>query len=157
MEQTLQQLVELVLRAVPTIVLLLTVYVAYTFIVSRPLTRTLAERRARTEGAIEKARADIAAAEAKAAEYEQRLREARVAVFNAQESRRRKLQEARNIALNQARDEANSRVARARGAIEQDVVEARQTLQAESQRLANEIIRTVLKQLPVPQSASGAQ
>ncbi|HXZ81760.1 MAG TPA: ATP synthase F0 subunit B [Terriglobales bacterium] len=157
MEQTLRQLGELVLRSVPTIVLLLTVYFAYSWIVERPLRGVLAERRARTEGATEKARADIAAAEAKTTEYEQRLREARGAVFNAQEARRHKAQEARAAALNQARAEANSRIARARTELEQDAEQAKKSLQAESQRLAGEIIRTVLKQVPVTQSAGGAE
>ena len=157
MEQTLRQLGELLLRAIPTIELLLTVYLSYAMIVERPLRRLLAERRAMTQGAIEKARADIAAAEAKMAEYEQRLREARVSVFNAQETRRRKAQEARAAALNQARSEANSRIARAKCELEDEAEDARKNLQAESQRLAGEIIRTVLKQLPVTQSAGGAQ
>jgi hypothetical protein len=88
MEQTLRQLGELLLGAVPTVILLATLYILYTFIVHRPLTAVLAERRSRTQGAMEKARADIAAAEARTAEYEQRLREARQKIFKNQEARR---------------------------------------------------------------------
>ena len=77
MDQTLRQLGELLLGAVPTVILLATLYILYTFLVHRPLTAVLAERRSRTQGAMEKARADIAAAEARTADYEQRLREAR--------------------------------------------------------------------------------
>ena len=85
MEQTLKQVGELLLGAVPTILLLLMLYGLYTALVYKPLKKVLAERRSRTEGAIEKARADIAAAESKTFEYEAKLREAKLAVFRAQE------------------------------------------------------------------------
>ena len=68
MDKTLQQLGELLLGAVPTVILLALLYALYTAIVHKPLQRVLAERRNKTEGAIEKSRADIAAAEARTAE-----------------------------------------------------------------------------------------
>ena len=77
MDETLRQLGGLLLGSVPTIIMLLVLYAIYTLVVHKPLSKVLAERRARTEGAIEKARAAVAAAEARTAEYEQRLREAR--------------------------------------------------------------------------------
>src|ERR1700722_8308361 len=88
MDQTLRQLGELLLGSIPTVIMLAFLYVLYTVIVHKPLQRVLAERRSKTEGAVEKSRADIAAAEARTAEYEQRLREARAALFKAQEARR---------------------------------------------------------------------
>ena len=88
MDQTLQQLGELLLGAVPTVILLALLYALYTAIVHKPLRRVLEERRSKTEGAVEKSRADIAASEARTSEYEQKLREARVAVYRAQEARR---------------------------------------------------------------------
>ena len=87
MDETLRQLGELLLGSVPTVILLALLYALYTTIVHKPLQRVLAERRSKTEGAVEKSRADIAAAEARTAEYEQKLREARAAVFRAQEAR----------------------------------------------------------------------
>src|ERR1700728_5223226 len=98
MEQTLRQLGELLLGSVPTIILLAVLYILYTFLVHRPLTVVLAERRSRTEGAMEKARADIAAAEARTADYEQRLREARQKVFKSLDARRQQAAEARSAA-----------------------------------------------------------
>ena len=65
MDQTLRQLGELLLGAVPTVIVLTVLYILYTFLVHRPLTAVLTERRNRTQGAIEKARADISAAEAR--------------------------------------------------------------------------------------------
>src|SRR5580658_6793393 len=65
MDQTLHQLGELLLGAVPTVILLAILYALYTSIVHKPLQRVLEERRSKTEGAVEKSRADIAAAEAR--------------------------------------------------------------------------------------------
>lgn len=94
---------------------------------------------------MERARADIAAAEAKAAFYEQRLREGRAALFKAQEARRKRAQEARAAALAEARARAQQQVAEARAAIEQDKTAAQGGLEVEAARLAEEIIRAILR------------
>ena len=150
MEQTLRQLGELLLGAVPTVILLATLYLLYNFLVYRPLSAVLAERRNRTLGAMEKARADIAAAEARTADYEQRLREARQKIFRSLEARRQEATQARGEAVNQARAQAQEQVKQARSAIEQDKRDAAAKLEAEAGRLATEIVRSVLKPVAAP-------
>jgi F-type H+-transporting ATPase subunit b len=145
MNDILRQLLGYLIGAIPTIILLLVVFVAYRALVHRPLARILGERRQRTEGALERARADIAAAEAKAADYERRLREARTALFKAQEERRKKALEARAAALATTRAHAQQQVAEARSAMEQDKTAAQAGLEVESARLADEIIRAILR------------
>lgn len=145
MDQTLQQLGELLLGAIPTVVLLTIMYALYTAIVHKPLRAVLEERRAKTEGAIEKSKADIAAADARTAEYEQKIREARAAVFRAQEARRQAAVQARTDAVNQARSLAHSQVQSAKAAIETDRTEAEKGLQGEAEDLAQEIMRRVLQ------------
>jgi F-type H+-transporting ATPase subunit b len=120
-------------------------YGIYTALVHKPLVKVLAERRDKTEGAVEQARADIAAAEARTAEYEQRLREARLMVFKNQEMRRQQALQARSAAVAEARTKAQSQVEQARAAIEKDKAAAQAGLQAESGKLAAEIIRIVLQ------------
>jgi F-type H+-transporting ATPase subunit b len=156
MDQTLRQLGELLLGAVPTVLLLSILYIFYTFLVHRPLTAVLAERRNRTQGAIEKAAADIAAAEARTAEYEQRLREARQKIFKDQENRRQQANQSRSQAVNQARARALEQVKQAAADIEQDKQQAMSTLQSEAARLASEIVRTVLRPTARP-SQVGSQ
>ena len=151
MDETLKQVGELLLGSIPTIIFMVLLYGLYTVLVHKPLTRVLAERRSRTEGAIEKAHADLAAAEARTAEYEQRLREARLALFKAQEARRERALQARAAAVGEARTKAHVQVDQARGAIEKDRQAAQVGLQAESARLAGEIIRVVLQ----PAAAGG--
>ena len=145
MDEILRQLGGYLLGAIPTILLLMVVFTAYRALVHRPLSRVLAERHNRTEGAMERARADIAAAEAKAAFYEQRLREARAALFKAQEARRKQAQEARAAALAEARAHAQQQVAEARAGIERDKTAAQGGLEVEAARLADEIIRAILR------------
>src|ERR1700685_3335710 len=139
MDQTLRQLGELLLGAVPTVILLALLYVLYTTIVHRPLRRVLDERRSKTEGAVEKSRADIAAAEARTSEYEQRLREARARGVHAPEARRKGALDARTAALNQARAKAQAQVQAAKADIQKDRDAAQGGLQAEAQMLATEI------------------
>jgi len=145
MDPLLRQVGDLLLGAVPTATLFLLLCAIYSALVGNPLKKLLEERRARTEGAVLEARAEIAAAESKTHEYEQRLREARLAVFKAQEVRRQAAQKARAAAVAEARERAQQQVREARAAIEQDVAAARQGLQAESDALASEIIRTILR------------
>lgn len=145
MDQTLHQLGELLLGAVPTVILLALLYGLYTSIVHKPLQRVLAERRSKTEGAVEQSKADIAAAEQRTAEYEQRLREARAAVFKAQEARRQKATQARTDAVNVARHRAQEQVQAAKKEIASDSEAAQAALQAEANALAAEIVKRVLQ------------
>lgn len=157
MDQTLRQLGELLLGAVPTALLLLALYAVYHLVLHKPLEQILAKRRAMSEGALEQARADIAAAEAKAAEYEERLREAKVAIFKAQEQRRQQAQEARAQAVASARAKADAQVKSARQGIEADMAAAKQALQGDSDRLANDIIRAILHPAGTPAPVAGGQ
>ena len=145
MDQTLQQLGELLLGAVPTVIMLMLLYALYTLIVHKPLQRVLEERHNKTEGAIEKSKADIAAAEARTSEYEQRLREARAAVFRAEDAKRHAAMQARAKAVAEARNGAQAQVQAAKADIEKDRLAAEQGLQAEAAALAREIVRRVLE------------
>jgi F-type H+-transporting ATPase subunit b len=145
MDQTLHQLGELLLGSVPTVILVALLYALYTSIVHKPLRRVLEERRGKTEGAIEKSQADIAAAEARTSEYEQKLREARAAVFRAQEAKRQTALQARSNAVAAARSKAQAQVQAAKADIEHDRAAAETGLQGEAAALAQEIIRRVLQ------------
>ena len=145
MDDILTQLGGLLLGAVPTVIFMTLVYGAYSVLVYKPLSATLGERHRRTEGAIEKARADIAAAEARTADYEQRLREARAAIFKRQEARRQQAMQARSTALAEARERARVQVQQAREQLDKERMSAQTSLKSEAARLATEIIRSVLQ------------
>lgn len=157
MEETLRQVGELLLRAIPTVILFVLLYISYRLLVHNRLVEVLSERRALTEGAMERARADIAAAEARTAEYERSIREAKTALYKSREGRRQKAMEARASTLAEARAAADARVREALAAIQNDVAQAKLTLQGEAEALAAEIIRTILRPATVAQAPAGSR
>jgi F-type H+-transporting ATPase subunit b len=153
MDAILKQLGELLLSSIPTVFLLLIVWAAYRTLVQRKLDQVLAERHARTEGAVEQARAEIASAEARTAEYEQRLREARAQIYKTQEAARQQLMERRNAALAQARQQSDELVKQSRATLAAEVAVARASLTQQAEAMAAEIIESVLK----PAAAMGGR
>ena len=158
MDQTLKQVGELLLGAIPTVVFLILLYFFYRILVHKPLAKVLQERHGLTDGAIQRAKADIAAAEAKTADYEHRLREARLAMFKALEDRRQLVVSAREDALAEAHAKAQQSVATAKAALDQDKAVAQSQLQVEAERLSSDVIRTVLRPMsfgPSSQPSAG--
>jgi len=147
MDALFKSLQDLFLNAIPTAILFLLLYAAYRLILHNPLKKVLAERYDRTQGAMAKAKSDIAAADAKTQEYEQKLRAARMAIFKAQEARRQQLAEIRDAALAEARNRAQTLVKESRSALEKDVAQARAQLQQQVEVLAAEVLRIVLRPL----------
>ena len=74
MDAILRQIGELLINSIPTIISVLILWTAYTFLVHGKLRQVLAQRHALTEGAIERAQQEIAAAEKRTAEYDLRAR-----------------------------------------------------------------------------------
>lgn len=148
MNETLRQLGQLLLSSIPSIIGFLIVWAGYRVIVYKPLQRVLAERQARTEGAIQQAQAEIASAEDRTAEYERRVREARAQIYAAQEVRSRRIVEQREAALAEARQHADSMVKSERAILEKDVLAAKATLHQQAESLAQKIIESVLKPAP---------
>lgn len=145
MGETLNQLGGLLLSSIPAILSLLIVWVGYRWIVYGRLQQVLAERQARTEGAVQQAQEQIASAEARTAEYERKVREARAQIYQGQEARRRRTMEEREAALAEARQQADATVKQARAALEKDTLAAEAALELQADGLANQIIESVLK------------
>jgi F-type H+-transporting ATPase subunit b len=145
MDAALQrQLGELLLNTVPTIILFLMLYVAYRKLVHEPMMKVLAERHAKTAGAVAKAQADIAAAEARTAEYEQKMREARAGVFKTMEARRKQLMDARAAGIAEAKAKSQAQVKTAKAEIEKEAATAKAGLQTQVEALAQEVINAVV-------------
>ena len=138
------QVGQLLLGAVPTALLFIFLVLCYQFLVQRPLTRTLKERHARTEGAIEDAHKAIAQAEARATEYANKLRHARAEIFKVREQRIKQWSAERDAALDQARQAAGRKVGQAKTEIEAEAANARQAVQASAADLADRVVRAVL-------------
>lgn len=152
MQEIIGQIGALLLSAVPTIVLFIVLVLAYQFLVQGPLTRTLKERRARTEGAIEDAHKAIGQAEARAAEYADRLRQARAEVYKVREQRVKQWSADRDTALDAARKVAGVKVSQARAELEAEAEQARLAIQASAGDLARQVVLAVL-----PQATGGSR
>lgn len=144
MQDIFHQLSELVLGSIPTICLFLILLVAYAFLVRRPLERVLADRHARTGGAMDQAQQAIAAAESKTTEYEQKLRDARAAIFESRQMRLKQASDARDKALVEARSQAQKRVDAARSSVEQTGADARTQIEANTEALSQKILAAIL-------------
>lgn len=142
--EILYQLGGLVLGSVPTMVFFILLVAAYGLLVRRPLERTLAERRVRTSGAVERARGAIAAAEAETTVYEDKLRTARSEIMAARERRLQQWQAERDQALGSARAAAQERVKAARNEIETASGDARKQIEGATAQLSEQILRAVL-------------
>lgn len=157
MDEILRQLGELALGAVPTMLIFIFLWVCYRFLVHKPLTRVLAERESKTTGAVKKAQAAVAAAEQKTAEYEQRIREARLSVYKAQENKRQQILEARARAIAETRESASRMVQTARTELEKEAATAKSKLQLEAANLAAEILRIILGRRVEEQAPAGGR
>jgi F-type H+-transporting ATPase subunit b len=144
MDEILQQLVPLLIGSIPTILIFLVLVLSYKFILLGPLVKTLAERRSRTEGAVERAHAAIAAAEAKAQEYEARLRAARAEIFQAREARVKAWSDERDSALAQARQAAQGRIHAAKAELSAQTEVSRQEIERGADTLVADILKAVL-------------
>lgn len=154
MDEILAQLGELIIGSVPTMLLFLTLVVAFNFLVQKPLARMLEERRNRTSGAVEKAHEAIAAADSKAQEYESRLRQARMEILKAREQRVQQWNAERDKALEGARAEAHDRIAAAKDKLEGEVAVARKTIESSVDQLAGQILKAVLMADAAPAESS---
>lgn len=144
MDEILNQLGGLFLGSVPTIVFFLLLVVAYGFLVRRPLDAVLTERRKRTTGAIEQAKAAIGQAENETAMFEEKLRAARTELFNARAARLKQWAAERDVALEQARTETQTKVLAARVALEQSAAAGREQIESMSGELSAQVLKAIL-------------
>jgi F-type H+-transporting ATPase subunit b len=152
MQEIIQQLGTLLVGSVPTALLFVVLVLAYQFLIQGPLSKTLNERRARTEGAVEAAHQAIAQAEVKAAEYAAKLRQARAEVYTVSEQRVKQWIAEREAALEAARKTTAVKVLQARAGLEAEADQARQAIQAAAGDLADRVVRAVL-----PVAAGGSR
>jgi F-type H+-transporting ATPase subunit b len=145
MDVILHQLGELLLKAVPTflLVILLNFYLKSVFF--KPLEKILHQRYEATEGARKAAEESLARASAKTAEYEAALRAARSEIYQDQEKLHKELQEREAAQIADARRAADAAVKAAKADLSRDVEVAKQSLERDSEILANQITESILR------------
>jgi F-type H+-transporting ATPase subunit b len=148
MEQTLQALVGILQKAVPTILLLILLHFYLKAMLFGPLAKVLKERDALTKGARKSAEESLASAERKTAEYEAKLLDARGEVYREQEEIRRKWLAEQAAQIDRARERSATAVREAREQIAREAATARTSLLETSGALADEIAGTILNRRP---------
>jgi F-type H+-transporting ATPase subunit b len=145
MDAILHQLGELLLKAIPTflLVVLLSIYLKSVFF--KPLEKVLQQRYDATEGARKAAEASMERATTKTQEYEAALRAARAELYQAQEQAHKQLQEQASAQIAEARRQADDTVEQARQGIAAEAETAKASLATESETLANQIADAILR------------
>jgi F-type H+-transporting ATPase subunit b len=139
MEQIFEALKGIIVRALPTFFLVILLHWYLKKVLFQPMEKVLAERRARTEGALEAGEASLERAAAKLAAYERSLGDARVAIYKEQEEARRKLLAQQAEAVAAARAEAGQRLAAARAEIAAEAAACRAQLATEAGYIADDL------------------
>jgi len=132
------------LKAIPTVILLIILHFYLKAVLFKPLQKTLKRREELTAGARKAAEQSLATAERKAQDYEAKFRDARAEVYRDQEETRRVWMEdqAKQVAAGQARTAETLTLARKQMAAE--AVAAKQSLVETSAGLADRIANSVL-------------
>ena len=144
MEQTFQALETILLKAIPTAILLLVLYFYLKAMLFGPIAKVLQQREELTKGARKAAEQSLARAEQKAKEYEDKLRDAKSEVYTDQEETRKKWLADQAAQLAQAKAKAEASMNSAREGIAQEVATARQGLADSSATMADQIATSVL-------------
>ncbi|MBI4904262.1 MAG: hypothetical protein HY820_11535 [Acidobacteria bacterium] len=144
MDDTINALGGILLNAVPTLLLLIFLYIYLKSVFFTPMERVLRERDDATKGARRSAQESLTKAEAKAAEYEETLRQARNEVYKEQEEIRKRLKAQQDVHIAEAARQSKSSVQAAKDALAAEVASARAGLEAESRMLASRIADTIL-------------
>lgn len=145
MDAMLHALGEILLRAVPTFLLIILLHFYLKNVFFKPLEKVLHARYDATEGARKMAEQSLAQAAAKAEEFEKALFQAKTEVYQSQEKSFKDLQEQHSTAVANARANAEAEIKQAKAALAAEMAEVKRTLAAESDALADRIADSILR------------
>jgi F-type H+-transporting ATPase subunit b len=145
MEATLHDLGGILLKAVPTFLLLVLLHFYLKGVLFKPLQKVLRQRYEATEGARKLAGESLERAAAKTAEYQAAMRAARAEIYQAQEQLQKRLREEESAELMAARRRAEAAVDEAKTQLSSDVEAAKAGLARDSDLLANQIVESILR------------
>jgi len=131
-----------------SLIVVLVLFVILVFLLNRllfrPIGRVLDERQTLIEGATNEARAARRMYDARLAEYEASIRQARAESYKRAEQERAAALDARRKVIDEAKAQAHDQIEQAKQEIGQQVARARGALESEARQIAERISRTVL-------------
>lgn len=139
MGEIASQLGQLLVQSIPTIVFVLFLVAFLNRLFFKPLSRTLDVRAKATSGALADAREQAERAEARFAEYEKAILDARQKIYQHREDVRRGALGQRDSRIHDARNRADSMVNEAQASLEKEAALAKVELQAAVDSLAVEV------------------
>jgi F-type H+-transporting ATPase subunit b len=145
MESTLHDLGQLLLKAIPTLFLLLVVHFYLKRMFFRPMADVLAKRRAATDGLRESADAMRAKAGEQTKAIEEQLRQAREAIYQQQEEARRGWLGDQGAQLEAARQQGRELIQKSKHDLDDEGAVAKNQLTETAGTLADQIANTLLE------------
>jgi len=144
MEQISHALAGILLKSIPTVVLLLFLYFYLKLMLFGPLARLLQQREEFTAGTRTAAEKSLRDAERKVQEYEAKMREARAEVYREQEETRRQWLTDQAAQVTSARERTGQAVHQAKEQMAVEIASARQGLDESAGALADQIATALL-------------
>ena len=144
MEQTLQSLAEILLKAIPTAILLVLLLFYFRAMLFGPLDKILKQRDELTAGTRHAAMKSLKQAEEKVAEYEAKMRDARSDVYRQQEEIRKGWLADQLAQIASSRELSAIAAQTAKEQISKEVLSARESLTESAGTLADQIVNSVL-------------
>jgi len=141
----LQQLGDLFLSAVPTVILLFIFYLVLRSALFLPLLRVMDKRESLIEGSRKESESLASAVQEKQRAYREALLKARADVFASQEAARRSALEERSKVIREARTQAAAQVQAAKALLSAEVDSAQNALAASAEQLAEEVAQVILE------------
>jgi F-type H+-transporting ATPase subunit b len=145
MDAMLRALGGILLKAIPTFLLVVLLHFYLKGVFFNPMRKVLRQRYEATEGARKLAAESLERAAARTAEYEAATRAARTEIYQAQEQAHKRLQESEMTELIAARRRAEAAVQEAKAQLAGDVEAAKASLARDSELLANQIADSILR------------
>jgi F-type H+-transporting ATPase subunit b len=145
MDATLHDLGGILLKAIPTLILLLIVHLYLKRMFFGPMRDVLAKRREATEGAMKSAEMLLAKASEKAEAIEVSLRKAREEIYQEQEEARRQWIGEQTAKLEEARRSSRDLIHQAKQQLDVETAAAKRDLTATTAALADQIAQSLLE------------
>ena len=152
--EILNQLGDLFLAAVPTVIIVFLFYFFLRWSFFKPIERVLAERHKRAEGARQEAEQSRAAVQEKLRTYNDSLKKVRSEMFVEQEGIRRRVLDERQAKVSTARVAAQKSLQEAKQVIAEEIKSARAELEQSTGDMASEIADAILAGGPAAPGAS---
>lgn len=145
MEDTLRALGGILLKAVPTFLLVIFLHFYLKKMFFKPLERVLRQRFEATEGARKLAEQALERASARTAEYEAAIRAAKSEIYQAQEKFYKQLQDSQSAQIAAAKQTTEAAVRKAKAELADEVKASKASLAEASESLAAQITEKMLR------------